>query len=192
MKRQLLTAIAVVLGLALVPSVATAKGPSEVSIEGPGLSEGIPLPGHEVVEVAGFFPGVFRQTPDPMLSERPRGSLGPKYVMTYALPGPNGEEDVLRQDVYPYAKAQPVSYMRPGQRFFMDQQTHGGWFVAKPTLKRTLVAAGLPVRPPAVGDDSSFPWPVVATTTLLVALAVFAYGARTRRRQHPAGGQAEA
>ena len=141
-----------------------------------------------IIEKVGFFPAVFRQGPDPMRSKRPRGSLGPRYVMTYKLPGPNGVEDVLRQEVYPYAKPRPVSYMRPGQSFFLDQETHGGWFVSKPSLKRSLVAVGLPTRPPVVSSGATFPWTPVGALAVVVpllglgALAVVL----ARRRPQPA------
>ena len=197
MKSLHLTALAVALGVALVPSVASAKGPSEASIDGPGLSQTVPLSGDEtgdalgeIIVSAGFVSAAFGQEPNLMRAERPRGELGPRYVITYVLPGPTGE-DVLRQDVYPYAKPEPVTYTQPGQRFYGTEQTRGGWFVGLRGLKSTLVAAGLPARPPA-GGDSSFPWPIVGTMTLLGALAAFAYGARIRRRQQPAGGPASA
>lgn len=191
MKRLLVTPLAIVVGLALIPSVASAKGPSEASLAGPGLSGPVSLPGSEasgtlgkVVDGVGFFPAAFRQTPDPMLSKSPGGSLGPKYVITYAVPGPNNEHDVLRQDVYPYASPQPVSYMAPGQTFFGTESTRGGWFVASPELKGTLVDAGLPAQPPTAGGGSSFPWPVVATAAaLLAALLAVGFGARVRRRE---------
>ena len=106
--------------------------------------------------------------------------------MTYTLPGPNGVEDTLRQDVYPYAKPRPVSYMKPGQRVFMNQPTHGGWFVAAPSLKRMLVAAGLPESPPAGGAGDPFPWRVIALLAALGVLVVGALGVRLRRRSQPA------
>ncbi len=194
MTRTVLTTLTALLVVACVPSPAHAKGPSEATIDGPGLAEAISIPSDSqasaafwrLVEYTGFFPAVFRQTPDPMLSKRPHGSLGPRYVMTYTLPGPNGVDDALHQDVYPYAKPRPVSYTQPGQRFFMDQETHGGWFVAEPSLKRSLVTAGLPETPPASGDDASFPWPVVALLAALGALVVATLGVRLRRRSQPA------
>jgi hypothetical protein len=194
MARTLLTALTVLLVLVCAPSLALAKGPSEAAVDGPGLAELVSIPFDSqwrarfwrIVEDIGFFPAAFRQTPDPMLSTRPRGSLGPKYVITYTLPGPNGVEDTLRQDVYPYAKPRPVSYMEPGQRFFMDQETYGGWFVASPSLKRLLVASGLPASPPTGGGDGSFPWPAVALLAALGALVVATLGVRLRRRSQPA------
>jgi hypothetical protein len=88
-----------------------------------------------------------------MLRHRPRGTLGPKYLIVWRVPGPNGDTAKLRQDLYPYARPAPLTYMRPGQSFFGGQRTHGGWFSAPAALKSTLIDAGLPVRPPR--QDSS-------------------------------------
>jgi len=191
MKRLLLTALAVLLGLALVPSVASAKGPSEASIEGPGLSGSLSLPGGEAngllgefIMSAGFFPAVFRQSQDPMLEARPQTALGPKYVVTYVMPGPNGEEDVVRQDVYPYAKPDPVTYMKPGQRLWGTKETNGGWFIGLYGLKDMLVEAGLPATAPTAGvDEDPFPWTLIAAFAVLGAFLVLALGTFARRRR---------
>ena len=47
--------------------------------------------------------------------------------------------------------------MPPGQSFFDGQRTHGGWFAGSPTLKATLVSAGLPESAPSgTGGGSRF------------------------------------
>ena len=86
----------------------------------------------------------------------------------YRVPGPNGISTVV-QDVYPYAKT-PVTYMSPGQRFWGGNHTHGGWFVAGPGLKATLVAAGLPESPPPAASGGSFPWAWLAAGVLAVVV----------------------
>jgi hypothetical protein len=94
MKRNVLGTLTALLVAASVPALAFAKGPSEATIDGPGLADPVSIPSDSqssapfwrVVDEIGFFPAVFRQTPDPMLPKRPRGSLGPRYVVTYALP----------------------------------------------------------------------------------------------------------
>src|SRR5919109_4322037 len=149
-----------------LPTTALGKGPSGASIDGPGSggitfngdgeSGGTPL--GDLTQHAGFFPATFGQAPDPMLARRPSGDLGPKYTITYTVPGPNNELDKLRQDIYPYAPNGPVTYMEPGQRFFATEETRGGWYQADPQLKEILVAAGLPEKAPAASssDTSSF------------------------------------
>ena len=176
-----------------LPSAALAKGPSAATMEGPGGGGGISFSGDEgsgplgqLTEQAGFFPAVFGQEPNPMLAGRPKGDLGPKYTITYTVPGGEGDEFTVRQDVYPYADPSPVTYLAPGQKVF-DMTTRGGWFQAGPDLKTTLVSAGLPASPRAASssDDSSFP----TTTVGLLAFAlllVLATGLLLRRRTRPA------
>src|SRR5207244_11839795 len=35
----------------------------------------------------GFFPAAVGQSPDPMLPDRPAGSLGPRYTIVWTVPG---------------------------------------------------------------------------------------------------------
>jgi hypothetical protein len=121
-----------------------------------------------------------------MLPSRPKGDLGPKYTITYTVPGPNNELDKLRQDVYPYAPNGPVAYMAPGQKFFGTEQTRGGWFQAGPELKKTLVSAGLPARATGGSSDGTS---VSTNLFSLVAVALFLIAATAvflRRRARPA------
>jgi hypothetical protein len=195
MKRLVPAALVFAFAALVVPTASLAKGASEATITGPGLGDGITLAGENspdggtlmrLAESAGFFPAVFPTTPNPMLSKRPNGSLGPRYRITYTMPGPNGDVSKLRQDLYPYATPQPVSYVKPGQTFFDGQKTVGGWFVANVALKEKLVAVGLPRTPPSGGGFDP-PWLVVAILAGLAAVAVTALGAvRLRRRPHPA------
>jgi hypothetical protein len=128
---------------------------------------------------------VFAQEPNPMLTSRPKRDLGPKYTITYTVPGPNTEPDTILQDVYPYAKPSPMTDMAPGQKIF-DRETRGGWFQADSRLKETLVFAGLPARAPAGSSgDSSFRIDLIgllAGALLLATGATFA----VRRRRRPA------
>jgi len=141
----------------------------------------------QLAETAGFFPAVFVSSPDPMLDERPAGDLGPKYTITYVMPGPNNEVDQLVQDVYPYAEPDPVTYTAPGQPFFGTEQTHGGWFVATSLLKDQLVAARLPQNSPTAVDDDGFRWTLTGgVVALAAALAAAMIGAYLIRRRRPA------
>jgi hypothetical protein len=137
-----------------IPSQALGKGPTAATMEGPGSGGGITFSGDEgsgplgsLTEQSGWFQAVFEQTPNPMLADRPKGDLGPKYTVTYTVPGPNNDTFTISQDVYPYASSGPVTYLAHGQPIF-DMQTRGGWFQAGPDLKDTLVAAGLPETAP--------------------------------------------
>lgn len=147
----------------LLPGTATAKGPSEATITGPGISVMTPLVfrgGGEgdtstdlglLVAESGFFPQTFGQSPNPLLRSRPAG-LGTQYAVTYTVPGPS--TDTLRQELYPYAAGGPVSFMEPGQKIW-DQKTRGGWYRGTVALKNRLVAAGLPRVDPVAGRKST-------------------------------------
>jgi hypothetical protein len=54
----------------------------------------------------------------------------------------------LEQELYPYAAGGPVTFMRPGQAFWGDQRTVGGWYRGTPDLKAMLIKAGLPKAEP--------------------------------------------
>ena len=147
MKRLLVLAA---LAALVLPTAALAKGPDEAKITGPGLAKAIVVTGPEeegspmmaFAEVAGFFPAVFGQQPDPMLPGRPKGDLGPRYTIEYHVPGPEGDSFSISQDLYPYALPSAVTYMKAGQEIF-DMTTQGGWW-SDAMLKDQLVALGLP------------------------------------------------
>jgi hypothetical protein len=194
MRRLVVLAIVIVGGT--VPTTAEAKGPIAGTIDGPGAGGGISLDGDgesgstplgTFAQEAGFFPALFRPSPDPMLDQRPKVDLGPRYTVTYRLPGPNGTEDEIRQDLYPYAKGAPVIYTAPGQRFFETRMTRGGWYQASPTLRDTLVRAGLPATAPtspSSGDGTSPSdfWLPVAVAFALALTGLVAVFARRRPR----------
>jgi hypothetical protein len=188
MKRAFL--ILSIAALAL-PAAALGKGPTAASIDGPGSGGGIRFTGcctpesptMTLAEQAGFFPAVFAEVPDPMLDARPKGDLGPKYTITYTVPGPNNETWKIQQDAYPYASPGPVTYMEAGQEVFeIVGGTRGGWFQADARLKETLVSAGRPARSPAPSSETSTGATnllVLLITILLVTGAATAVGLRS-------------
>ena len=189
--------LALAIAALALPASALGKGPSGASIDGPGSGGSITVSGGDgyggtplvdLTQQAGFFEATFGQEPNPLLASRPNGDLGPKYMITYTVPGPNNELDEIRQYVYPYANPAPVTYMEPGQAFFGTERTRGGWFKADPALKQTLVAAGLPRTPPGSATASGsgdFPTALITllTASLLVAMAT---ALLIRRRTRPA------
>ncbi len=176
MRRLLLLGPAALLAALSVTSSAAAKGPSTASVTGPGLDHAMPVKGDgemgtdtalgTLVQLGGYFPQVFGQIPDPTTQKRPAADLGPRYRVTYRVPGPNGISTIV-QDVYPYAKT-PATYMAAGQRFWDGQRTHGGWVVSDTGLKAALVEAGLPGSPPASGG--SLPWAWIGAGILAVVV----------------------
>jgi hypothetical protein len=198
MRRVLVLAFLGALAAVVVAAPAAAKGPSSASLTGAGLGRALPVRGlgesgpgtplGALVQFGGFFPQVFGGVPDPTRETRPSGDLGPRYRVVYRVPGPDGESTIV-QDVYPYAKPNPVTHMRADQPFWGDMHTHGGWFVAGPRLKATLVEVGVPKSAP--GSGASFPWAWTgagaAGVVLLLALALRRRGiARLRVLRSPA------
>jgi hypothetical protein len=196
MRRLLLLATAGMLTALALTAPASAKGPSTASLTGPGLDRALPVKGEgeggygtplgSLVQLGGYFPQVFGGSPNPTTRTRPAGDLGPRYRVVYRVPGPNGNSTLV-QDVYPYAKPNPVTHMRAGQRFWGGTRTKGGWFVSEAGLKRTLVQAGLPKSPPAsplppVSSRGSFPWAWTVIGAAVVLLLVVALRARGIRR----------
>jgi hypothetical protein len=166
-----------------VPAGAAAKGASQATIDGPGLDGAVTVGGNgesggtplgDLGQYSGFFPAVFGQSPDPTVTKRPAGNLGPRYEIVWTVPGPNGDS-TIRQDVYPYAQPEPVTYMKPGQKFWDGQSTHGGWYVGDSLLKDTLTAAGLPATAPTGSGGTDWTrWVAIsfAGAALLVAFAL--------------------
>ena len=193
MKRVLLVAVA---ALAL-PAAAAAKGASQATIEGPGLDSPIVLKSDgggdasagsklgRLAADAGFFPAVFGQSPDPMLRERPKGKLGPRYRVTYVMPGPNGSSSKIRQDLYPYAKPYALSYTKPRQPFWdRGQGTHGGWFLTTSAVRTVL---GLPSDPPTASPSDGSGWLrwVAIAITIAAGLALVAALSLLVQRRRP-------
>ena len=68
----------------------------------------------QIAEDAGFFPSVFATTRTRCSRSARQESSGPATRSRYTMPGPNGVTNVLVQDLYPYAKPTPVTYMASG------------------------------------------------------------------------------
>ena len=122
-------------------------------------------------------------------TSRVTGAVSPspraRYRITYAMPGPDAVVNQLRQDLYPYATPEPVTYMKPGQAYFGSEKTVGGWYISGPSLKNQLVRLGLPETPPA-GNGFDAPWPILAFAAFAAAGATVIVAVRIRRRPRPA------
>ena len=112
-----------------------------------GDGEGGSSPLGILASEGGFFAQMYGATGPGTLKARPKVSLGPRYEVTYRVPGPDGTSTV-QQDLYPYAARGPVSYMSGGQTFWDTQTTRGGWYRGTSSLKQMLVQAGLPATAP--------------------------------------------
>ena len=198
MIRPLWTLSAIAVVALVVTAAAQAKGATQATIKGPGLkkgglvlksdSGGDPSSGSKLgrlAEASGFFPAVFDQQPDPMLQDRPKGTLGPKYTVAYVMPGPNGSTSTIRQDLYPYAKPYALSYTKPGQPFWdQGQGTHGGWFLTTSAVRSVL---DLPAQPPTAGTGDGSGWLrwVAIVITIAAGLALLAAVSLVVQRRRP-------
>ena len=175
----------------LAPAVTHGKGATAGEIAGPGLDDPIDLNGTwnqlgRIAEAGGFYAAAFGREPNPLASEQPPGELGPRYTITYVMPGASGETNELVQDVYPYAKPSPVTYTAGGQPFFGTEETRAGWFVAAPSLRDNLVEAGLPPSaPPVSAEDPRGVGPAVVAAVVLGSVLAGCALAAVRLRRRP-------
>lgn len=166
----IVTALAAGMSVAAALSLATpalAKGPSQASITGPGLVRAIVVsgegePGQQgtlavLAGQTGLFTALFGaditgipQTPTSLRTPPPKAALGPRYTVSYTVPGvtpqPGEQFGRIVQDLYPYAADGPIIYTPPGQGGFGQPLQVTGWLRASPQLTRTLAQLGVPLR----------------------------------------------
>jgi hypothetical protein len=174
-------ALLVLLALAL-PATAAAKGPSGAAISGHGITtiriwgaEGSSTPFWRLVEATGWFEAAWG-SPSHLPQEQPRAELGPRFTIMWRVPSSNN----LLQDVYPYAKPYPLTYMPPGQRLY-GTPVKGGWYAGGARLDDVLRRIGVPAMPPASAPSAASPPPDgIAAAAALFALAGAASSLRPR------------
>jgi len=184
--------IIVLLAVLVAAPTASAKGPTHAEISGPGLGHPIVFDGFgepgagsgfgTLVDGLGFFPAAFGQQPSPMLPARPRGELGPRYVVRYRVPT-GSRPATITQALYPYAAGGLLVYTRPGQALF-GMGTQGGWFRGTAAVKALLVSRGLSGSAP--GGDSSHIWRWVLLLAFGLAGIVLVAALRRRPGARPA------
>ena len=138
---------------------AQAKGPDRATLTGPGLEKPLVFSydGRAgttslglLAQKGGFWAQAFGApagvNQGKVLAAKPRGSLGPRYLVVYRVPRSPETSSLVRQELYPYA-AKPVSHMAK-QRLW-NRSVPGGWYELGPGLKAALVRAGLPAVAPA-------------------------------------------
>jgi hypothetical protein len=192
-----LTLAAAALAALALPTAASAKGPTEGSISGPGFSKVVKVlydggggsAGDKLTQASGFFPAAFGQSPDPMLHRKPAGPLGPRYTVAWKVPGGGGATFRLRQELYPYARGGAVTYTRPGQPIF-GASTRGGWY-RDPELKRTLVSLGLPTRAPSDGSGFNYTLVFGLIGAGLLGAAALLFMRRQRGQRSPSTSSTE-
>jgi hypothetical protein len=165
--------VAMVLALALAGPAAAKGAIVEANISGPGLGGGsgsVGGGGGGAMRIEA--PATDRMWESGILDDtRIEGSLsefglisadlGPKYVVTYRFDfGPSTADDVIRQDLYPYAEGGPVTYTPPGQQFTteeFDAPIPSGWYQTTPAFFDFLVENGLPATNPVGGAAKPAP-----------------------------------
>jgi len=144
--------------------------------------------------------------PAPLRTPPPKASLGPRYTVSYTVPGvtprPGEQYGRIRQDLYPGAAGGPVIYTPPGQDGFGQPLQVTGWLRAGPGLARTLDRLGVRLRPgrqptrqtrpPAAPraaahqtGSRALAWLIVAAVAIAaVAIAAAALAGTAVRRRH--------
>jgi hypothetical protein len=226
-----LTALAAGAAIAVTVSLATpalAKGTTQASITGPGLarpvtvsvvagSEALPEQGDALSSLAdqtGLFTVLFganigdvaiSDTPSRLRTPPAAATLGPKYTVTYTVPGvtpaPGQVRDQIRQYLYPRAAGGPVIYTLPGQQGFGQPLQATGWLRGTPRLTATLTRLGIPAvaslpaapapTAPALAaapkpNDATAPAWLIATIASAAAIVIAGTALWRRRRPRPA------
>ena len=175
MKKLVLIAV---VALAL-PATAAAKGPAGALIVGPESTirvsgtEGSATPFWRLVEATGWFEAAWG-SPSHLPPKPPPAELGPRFTITWRVPSSSR----LQQDLYPYAKPSPLTYMPRGQKLY-GTPVKGGWFTGGSKLERVLLRIGVPAAPRA--SATTFASPPPASIAAAAAFFAFARGASSLR-----------
>jgi hypothetical protein len=181
------------------PASAKVESITEANITGPGLEGGLRIEAPDTeglwesgIDVAGGLDDTRADSVEE-LGLTP-ADLGPRYLVTYRF---DGGDDLIRQDLYPYAKGGPVTYTPPGQELTAGVKIPmlAGWYRSSLGFFHYLVDHGLPDRNPvapvatvARGEDAagtapgaeSAPW--AGIVVVLVGLAALSLAALAVRR----------
>jgi hypothetical protein len=219
MRARAVLALLAAMALALaVAGPAAAKGEiAEANITGPGLGGGsgavggggggmrIDAPATDGLWASGFMDDKSDSVSDFGLVP---ADLGPRYLVTYRFDfGPGAHNDLIHQELYPYAKSGPVTYTPPGQQITgqeMSASMPPGWFRPPADFLDYLVARGLPATnplatagdrgpatSPAADAPSSArpaPWAWILVGIVGIAAVVSLAAPRVRRRVLSAAG----
>lgn len=206
MRQQVLVGGLVALSIVVIAGPALAKASiAEAEITGPGLGGRMTIEAPETeglwesgIDVAGGLDDARAGSVEELglTSE----DLGPRYLVTYRF---HGTDDLIRQDLYPYAKGGPVAHISPGQQLTAlfgdagDMPITAGWYQSSLGFFQYLADHGLPetnpVAPVASGvtvpdtapGAQTTPW--VAIVVALAGLAALSLAApAVRRRVLPA------
>jgi hypothetical protein len=152
-RRILVLVTLAAVALLVLPATAQAKGASKATLGGGGLPGPVTIGGNgesgsgdllaRLAEQTGAYAAMYEDGGQQLDAARPSGDLGARYLVTYTIPSPAGGEDAVRQELYPFAVAGPVSFTAAGQHFMDNMQTKGGWYHTPASLTETLAALGV-------------------------------------------------
>ena len=135
MARRILVLSATAAVVLLSAPMAEAKGPSQGVIEGPGIAPPLELRDSRertigpdlgaMVQESGFLAQLFGN--DDVHELPPPGELGARYTVRYTMDG-STENAMVTQYVFPFATTGPVTYLPPGQLYWNNGRTGGGWY----------------------------------------------------------------
>jgi len=169
MRARALFAVTVGVLLLAVATPAAAKATiAQAQISGPGLGGGglcISAPATEGMWASGIdVAGGLDDARASSIAELGLTAveLGPGYVVSYRFDvGPSRPAELVRQELYPYAKGGPVTSTPPGQRLTgpVGMTITAGWYQSSLGFFQYLVDQGLPETNPvaAAADRQSAP-----------------------------------
>lgn len=171
MRARVLFAGLVAISTVFIAGPASAKvSIAEANITGPGLDGGMRVEAPDTdglwesgIDVAGGLDDTRADSVEE-LGLTP-ADLGPGYLVTYRF---EFSDDLIRQDMYPYAKGGPVTYAPPGQELtglFGDagnMPITAGWYQTSLGFLRYLVDHGLPETNPVTRVTTRGPAPDTA------------------------------
>jgi hypothetical protein len=171
MRARVLFAGLVAISTVTIAGPASAKASiAEATITGPGLEGGLRIEAPDAeglwesgIDVAGGLDDTRADSVEE-LGLTP-AYLGPSYLVTYRFGlGPGSSDDLIRQDLYPYAKGGPVTYTPPAQELNVGikMSITAGWYQSSLGFFHYLVDHGLPERNPVASVASREPAPDTA------------------------------
>ena len=184
--RILLGTVLLILFLFALSAAALAKGPTALTVEGPGLEQPLDIDTTENWTLLSKLmeqTGLWYATGDlPRPINAPTGDLGPGYTLTWVNGGPPGEtvpDRTMIQYLYLHAEHGPLIHTPPQESLENWGQNRIGWFTAPKTLPDTLGRLGVPItslsKAPALP-----PGRYTAALGLLLAAGLIVIGRRRR------------
>lgn len=154
--RKLIAPIAVLVSVLALAPAAFAKEPGQATINGAGLAVPIELQfrGDGDPDAERFFmlldqSGLWANYKP---ADRPKGDLGPRYVVTVTWGDPPRTIGENRFYIYPYATPQPVTYTPEQGSSPNAPGATPGWYVTSSAFSEFLTDLGVPKSAPALAD----------------------------------------